>query len=56
MGEFCLLVDASYAIHTTKSKVDHNLWGEYHQDVQFCLKYPGNYTKWVTVKNRGVIF
>ena len=37
----------SRGCNTTKDEVDHNLWGVYQEDVQICLKYPGNYTYWV---------
>ena len=35
--------DAPYDIHTTKNEVDQYLLGVCQEDVQLCLKYPGNY-------------
>ena len=29
-----------FVIHTTKSEVDHYLWGVYLEDVHLCLKNP----------------
>ena len=44
MVGFCSVMDAPHVVHTTKNKVDQNLWGVHQEDVQFCLKYPSNKT------------
>ena len=41
------MADVPYDVHTNKNEVDNNLCGAYQEDVQLCLKYPGNYTYWV---------
>ena len=35
---FCLVMDASYIVYTTKTLIDHNLRSVYQEDVQRC--YP----------------
>ena len=34
--------DALHIVYMTKNKVDKNLGGVYQEDVQLCLKNPGN--------------
>ena len=47
IGCFYIEVDTPYVIYTTRIEVDHNLMGVTQENVQLCLKFPGNCTYYV---------